>query len=77
VEIKCQLDATVASGACHGSGWCISSKDVQGRSTTLFQNRIRLWNSVVDLDYWIYLIPTHDTHQWLLIQFLVLLMMGA
>jgi len=46
VEIKCQLDATVASGACHGSGWCISSKDVQGRSTTLFQNRIRLWNSV-------------------------------
>jgi len=29
--------------------------------------------------YWIYtyIIPTHDTHQWLLLQFLVLLMMGA
>ena len=24
-----------------------------------------------------YIIPTHDTHQWLLLQFLVLLMMGA
>jgi len=27
--------------------------------------------------YWIYIIPTYDTHQWLLLQFLVLLMMGA
>ena len=27
--------------------------------------------------YWIYIIPTHDMHQWLLIQFYVLLMMGA
>ena len=26
--------------------------------------------------YWIYIIPTHDMHQWLL-QFLVLLMMDA
>jgi hypothetical protein len=25
----------------------------------------------------IYIIPTHDTHQWLLIQILVLLMMDA
>jgi hypothetical protein len=25
----------------------------------------------------IYIIPTHDTHQWLLIQFLVFLMMNA
>jgi hypothetical protein len=25
----------------------------------------------------IYIIPTHDTHHWLLIQFLVLLMMDA
>jgi len=23
-----------ATGACHESGWCISSKDVQGRSST-------------------------------------------
>ena len=27
--------------------------------------------------YWIYTIPTHDMHQWLLLQFLVLLMMDA
>jgi len=27
--------------------------------------------------YWIYIIPTHDMHQWLLLQFLVLLTMGA
>ena len=27
--------------------------------------------------YWIYIIPTHDMHQWLLIQFLVLLMRDA
>ena len=26
---------------------------------------------------WIYIIPTHDMHQWLLLQFLVLLMMDA
>ena len=27
--------------------------------------------------YWIYIIPTHDMHEWLLLQFLVLLMMYA
>ena len=27
--------------------------------------------------YWIYIIPTHDMHQWLLLQFLVPLMMDA
>jgi hypothetical protein len=27
--------------------------------------------------YWIYIIPTHGMHQWLLLQFLVLLMMDA
>ena len=27
--------------------------------------------------YWIYIILTHDLHQWLLLQFLVLLMMDA
>ena len=27
--------------------------------------------------YWIYIIPTHVMHQWLLLQFLVLLMMVA
>jgi len=26
---------------------------------------------------WKYIIPTHDMHQWLLLQFLVLLMMDA
>ena len=41
----------------------------------------RLWNSAVTTDrghpYWIYIIPTYDMHQWLLLQFLVLLMMDA
>ena len=27
--------------------------------------------------YWIYISPTHGMHQWLLLQFLVLLMMDA
>jgi hypothetical protein len=27
--------------------------------------------------YWIYIIPTHGVHQWLLLQFLVLLMTDA
>ena len=27
--------------------------------------------------YWIYIIPIHDMHQWLLLQFLVLVMMDA
>ena len=27
--------------------------------------------------YWIYIIATHGMHQWLLLQFLVLLMMDA
>ena len=27
--------------------------------------------------YWIYIIPTHGMHQWLLLQFLVLLMMDV
>ena len=27
--------------------------------------------------YWIYIIPTHDMYQWLLLQFLVLLMIDA
>ena len=27
--------------------------------------------------YWIYIIPNHGMHQWLLLQFLVLLMMDA
>ena len=39
------------------------------------------WCSAVATDlgrpYWIYITPTHDMHQWLLLQFLVLLMMDA
>jgi hypothetical protein len=27
--------------------------------------------------YWIYIIPTHDMHQWLLLHILLLLMMDA
>ena len=39
-----------------------------------------VWGCVcvcVERLYWIYVIPTHDTHQWLLLQFLVLLMMDT
>ena len=37
------------------------------------------WSVATDLGhpYWIYIIPTHDKHQWLLLQYLVLLMMDA
>jgi hypothetical protein len=41
-------------------------KDVQGRLST-----------GLGRPFWIYIIPTHDMHQWLLLQILVLLMMGA
>jgi len=41
----------------------------------------RPWNSTVRTDlehlYRIYSIPTHDKHQWLLLQFIVLLMIDA
>jgi len=43
--------------------------------------KIALHVSAVTTDlvhpYWIYIISTHDTHQWLPLQFLVLLMMDA
>jgi len=32
---------------------------------------------IIGSPYWIYVIPTHDMHKWLLLQFLVLLMMEA
>ena len=50
------------SGACHRSGWYISTNDVQGRLPTA------LCAVATDLGcpYWIYSIPTHDMHQWLL-----------
>jgi len=39
------------------------------------------WTSAVATDlghpYWIYIIPSHGMHQWLLLQFLVLLMMDG
>ena len=42
---------------------------------------VRPWNSTVHTDlehlYRIYSIATHDKHQWLLLQFIVLLMMDA
>jgi hypothetical protein len=61
------------------------SEDVQGRLPLLYVivylglNRLGLSAVATDLGYphRIYIIPTHDTHQCLLIQFLVLLMMVA
>jgi hypothetical protein len=48
---------------------------------------MQLWQSVAtalcavatDLGhpYWIYIMPTHDMRQWLVLEFLVLLMMDA
>jgi len=62
---------------CSNSHWCMSWV----RSTALCHSLFRLWHSAVDnglgRPYWIYIISTHDMHQWLLLQFLVLLMMGA
>jgi len=49
--IRSTKTVVAATGACHGSGWCISSKDVRSQ--------------------------LHDMHQWLLLQFLVLLMMDT
>ena len=54
-----------ATGACHGSGLCISSKDVRGQLPLHY---------VIDYlgltPYWIFFIPTYDMNQWLLLQFL-------
>ena len=71
--IRSTKTVVAATGACHGS----SSKDVQGRLPLhyaiayLVLNRV--WHSAVATDlghpYWIYIIPTHDMHQWLLLQF--------
>jgi len=47
----------------------------------ILKSKVRVFFSAVATDlghpYWIYIIPTHDTHQWLLLQILVLLMMDA
>jgi hypothetical protein len=55
-----------ATGACHGLGWYVSSKDVQGW--------LPLHCTAVATDlghpYWIHIIQTHDMHQWLLLKFL-------
>ena len=48
---------------------------------TLSASIIRSINTAVATDlghpYWIYIIPTHGMHQWLLLQLLILLMMDA
>ena len=78
--IKNQQDATLAvlfishyKITLHVSDAFCVSKDVRGR--------LPLHYSAVATDlghpYWIYIIPTHGMHQWLLLQFLVLLMMDA
>ena len=47
---------------------------VTARSLYMFRT---LSASIIGHPYWIYIIPTHYMHQWLLLQFLVLLMMEA
>jgi hypothetical protein len=50
-------------------------------SLSIIRSRLPLDYSAVATDlghpYWIYIILTHDMHQWLLIQYLLLLMMDA
>ena len=57
------------------SEWCGAEGYVSGLRVAALQYRA----VATDLrhPYWIYIIPTHDMHQWLLLQFLVLLMMDA
>jgi len=53
--------------------------DVQGRLSTVLFHGHGIVQCSTDLGhlYRIYSIPTHDKHQWLLLQFIVLLMMDA
>ena len=71
--IRSITTAEAATGACHGSGRYISSKDVRPRTCHC--------TSAVATDlghpYWIYIFATHGMHQWLLLRLLVLLMMDA
>jgi len=63
-------------------GWSKSCIDVQGRLCTVLFH-VQFGQGIVqcttDLEhlYRIYSIPTHDKNQWLLLQFIVLLMMYA
>ena len=66
-----------SSKNCSSSHWCMSW-------VWMIYTQLRCSRSVAtavatDLGhpYWIYIIPTHDMHQWLLLQFLELLMMDA
>ena len=47
----------------HWSGWCVSSRNVQGRSTVLFHSRISIWNCVVDWP-WMSLLDIQHPDQW-------------
>ena len=49
---------------------------VTARSLYMFRT-LSAWATYLGRPYWIYIIPTHDTHQWLLLEFSVLLMMDA
>ena len=69
--IRSTKTVIAATGACHGSGLYISSKDVRGRLP--LHNVITylgLLHCTVATDlghpYWIYIILTHGMHQWLL-----------
>jgi len=60
----------------HRCSRSVSTVLFHGQNVTLWP-----WNSTVFTDlehlYSIYFNPTHDKHQWLLLQFIVLLMMDA
>ena len=71
-----------ATSACHGSGWYISSKDVQGRLyAALCHSLNRLWHSAVYNRPWTSLLDIYHSDPWhepvAATTVLVLLMMDA
>jgi len=62
---------------CNSSHWCLYYFMTElGMQSQFGHERVQCSTDLGHL-YRIYSIPTHDKHQWLLLQFIVLLMMDA
>jgi hypothetical protein len=74
------LPATIirSNKNCSNSHWCMSWVGMmyiqQGRPRSVAYCTVQ-WATDLGRPCWLYIIPTHDMRQWLLLQFLVLLMM--
>jgi len=76
---------TAATGICHELGWNKSCIDVKVGEHCIIPwpkgDSFWTWNNTVLIDlehlHNNYSIPPHDKHQWLLLQFIVLLIMDA